>query len=334
MTKPKPAKPSVEESGEHPFIAPKELMRIYAMMTLSRRFDEACGRMLASGTIPPHYHSGIGQEALMVASVAPLRPSDQMIYTHRGYGHLLAKGVSLREIALDMFFRAGGTNNGFGGVMHVNRPDLGIPGREGVFGTRFGIAAGLAMASQRRRTGQVTVCFYGEAAGARGILYEALNMAVLWSLPVIYIAENNGWSVSSRTEWLYPQSRMSRVWRGFEIPVSVIDGNDVEAVYDAVSTAVERARGGFGPSVIEGMTYRVDPHIWWDDAAYQSPDEIAMWREKDPIHQFESRLLEIGVPKDQLERTDEDSRREVDEVFAAVESAKSPAWPNGKIDEC
>lgn len=334
MTRRNRTKSGLEQSVEHPSIAPDKLLRIYATMMLSRRFDEACGRMLAAGTVPPHYHSGIGQEALMVASVAPLRPSDQMIYTHRGYGHLLAKGVSLREIALDMFFRAGGTNNGFGGVMHVNRPDLGVPGREGVFGTRFGIAAGLAMASQRRHNDQVTVCFYGEAAGARGLLYEALNMAVLWSLPVIYIAENNGWSVSTRTEWLYPQSRMSRVWRGFEIPVSVVDGNDVEAIYYAVNTAVERARRGLGPSVIEGLTYRIDPHIWWDDAAYQSLDEIAMWREKDPIHQFESRLLEMGVPKNQLERADEDARREVDEAFAAVESARSPIWPSGKVDEC
>src|SRR5260370_35660709 len=122
-------------------------------------------------------------------------------------------------------------------------------------------------------------------------------MAVLWSLPVIFIAENNGWSVSSRTEWLYPKSRMSGVWRGFEIPVSVVDGNDAEAIYAEVGSAVQRARQGLGPAVIEGLTYRVDPHIWWDDAAYQSPDEIAMWREKDPIRHLEARLIESGVSK-------------------------------------
>lgn len=270
----------------------------------------------------------------MVASVAPLRASDQMIYTHRGYGHLLAKGVSLREIALDMFFRAGGTNEGFGGVMHVNRPDIGVPGREGVFGTRFGIAAGLAIAAQRRGVDDVVVCFYGEAAGARGILYEALNMAVLWSLPVIFIAENNGWSVSSRTEWLYPESRMSRVWTGFEIPVTVIDGNDAEAIYSVVSTAVQRARKGSGPSVIEGLTYRVDPHIWWDDAAYQSPEEIAMWRGKDPIKQLERRLLLGGVPKTELERLDAAATEQVKDALFEVETSALPTWPSGRVREC
>lgn len=270
----------------------------------------------------------------MVASVAPLRATDQMIYTHRGYGHLLAKGISLKEVALDMFFRTGGTNGGYGGVMHVNRPELGIPGREGVFGTRFGIAIGLAMASKMRGRDDVTVCFYGEAAGARGILYEALNMAVLWSLPVIFIAENNGWSVSSRTEWLYPNARMSRVWRGFEIPVSVIDGNDAEAVYAEVTSALERGRKGMGPSVIEGLTYRIDPHIWWDDAAYQSQDEIAMWREKDPIRHLEARLIEHGVPATVLERKDADAASQVEEAFSVVAAAQVPVWPSGRPSEC
>src|SRR3954447_21505228 len=118
-------------------------MDVYATMAVSRAFDAECGRRLAAGQILPHYHSGAGQEALMVASVKPLRVSDRIVYTHRGYGHLLAKGISLREIALDMLMKRGGTNHGVGGVMHVNRADLGVPGREGVFGTRFGIAAGL-----------------------------------------------------------------------------------------------------------------------------------------------------------------------------------------------
>src|SRR5262249_34972860 len=142
-----------------------DYLKIYRNMLLSRGFDRRCNAILLTGKIVPHFHSGVGQEALMVASVAPLRPTDQMIYTHRGYGHLLAKGVSLREIALDTFMKAGGTNNGLGGNMHVARPDLGIPGREGVFGTRFGIAIGLALAQILDQSDAVTVCFYGEAAG-------------------------------------------------------------------------------------------------------------------------------------------------------------------------
>jgi len=305
----------------------EELASAYRTMMLSRRFDERLGDLNRHGVSVPHYHSGAGQEALMVVAVAPLRKTDQMIYTHRGYGHLLAKGISLREIALDLFMKAGGTNYGLGGVMHVNRPDLGVPGREGVFGGRFAIAAGLALAAKLDGRDDVTVCFYGEAAGARGILYEALNMAVLWKLPVIYIAENNGWSFSSRTEWLFPEGRMSRVWRGFEIPVEVIDGNDAEAVFAAVSQAVARARAGEGPSVIEALTYRLEPHIWRDRAAYQPADEIAAWRERDPIPRAARRLRELGVSQEEVDAIERSAEDEVKRTFAAVEAAPTATWP-------
>lgn len=301
-------------------------LEAYRLMMVSRGFDARCGEMLEKGEPVPHFHSGIGQEALMVASVLPLRPSDTMIYTHRGYGHLLAKGVSIREIALDTFMKAGGTNNGLGGNMHVSRPDIGVVGREGVFGTRFSVALGTALASSLQDKDDVTLCFYGEAAGARGILYESLNMAVLWKLPVVYIAENNGWSFSSRTEWLFPAARMSKVWRGFDIPVEEFDGNDTDATYDAVCRAVERARNGEGPSVLEGLTYRVDPHIWFDKATYQSKSEIEHWRTKDPVALTRRRLLERGVPESEIADAEKAAAVEVEEAFDAVAAASYATW--------
>jgi acetoin:2,6-dichlorophenolindophenol oxidoreductase subunit alpha len=307
-------------------LATEAYLGMFRTMLLSRRFDEACAALLRAGKPVPHFHSGIGQEALMVAAVAPLRRDDQMIYTHRGYGHLLAKGVSLREIALDTFMKRGGTNNGLGGNMHVARPDLGIPGREGVFGTRFGIATGLALAQVLDRADAVTVCFYGEAAGARGILYESLNMAVLWKLPIIYIAENNGWSFSSRTEWLFPNGKMTRVWRGFEIPVEEFDGNDPEVTYTTVVRALDHARSGAGPVVLEGLTYRLDPHIWYDPADYQPEAEIARWRERDPLAIARRRLLERGVTADRIQTLEHDSAREVEEVMREAERAPWAGW--------
>jgi TPP-dependent pyruvate/acetoin dehydrogenase alpha subunit len=297
----------------------------YRLMVTSRLFDEECTRLLEDGVAVPHYHSGVGQEALMVASVLPLRQSDKIIYTHRGYGHLLAKGVPLDEIALDMFMKRGGTNYGLGGVMHVSRPDLGVPGREGVFGTRFGLATGLGLAASLKDDDAVTVCFYGEAAGARGILYEALNMCKLWKLPVVFVAENNGWSFTSRTEWLFPSSQMSDVWRGF-VPVEVVDGNDTEAVWDAVSGAVDQARAGAGPSVVEGMTYRVDPHIWFDRADYQPADEIAQWRERDPVSRSRTRLVELGVDDPTLKAVHDQAEQEVLSAFAAVSASEDATW--------
>ena len=267
----------------------------------------------------------------MVASVFPLRTTDQIIYTHRGYGHLLAKGVSILEIVLDTFMKAGGTNYGLGGNMHVTRPDLGIPGREGVFGTRFGIAAGIALAAQLNNSDQVTLCFYGEAAGARGILYESLNMAVLWKLPVVFIAENNGWSFSSKTKWLFPQSRMSRVWRGFDIPVVEFDGNDVEATYSAVSQAINLAREGNGPSVIEGITYRVDPHIWYDDAHYQSNDEISLWESRDPIEIARQKLIERSVDPATLDQIVDLAFNQVCDAFEIAENSPEATWNDSKL---
>jgi TPP-dependent pyruvate/acetoin dehydrogenase alpha subunit len=311
-------------------VGAERLTSAYQTMVLSRRFDERMGDLNRRGVPVPHYHSGVGQEALMVAAVAPLRKTDQMIYTHRGYGHLLAKGISLREIALDLFMKTGGTNHGLGGVMHVNRPDLGVPGREGAFGGRFAIAAGLAMAAQLDGRDDVTVCFYGEAAGARGVLYEALNMAVLWKLPVIYIAEHNGWSVSSRTEWLYPEGLMSRVWRGFEIPVDVIDGNDAEAVFTTVERAVARARAGEGPSVIEAMTYRLDPHIWTDKATYQPAEEIAERWKQDPVKRLAERLLELGVAQAELDAIAVSAQEEVERTFLVVDAAPLATREDGR----
>jgi TPP-dependent pyruvate/acetoin dehydrogenase alpha subunit len=306
------------------------LLGAYRTMVVSRRFDERCGALVQAGDFVPHYHSGIGQEALMVASVTPLRAGDQIIYTHRGYGHLLAKGVSLREVALDTFMKLGGTNHGFGGNMHVARPDLGVPGREGVFGTRFGIAAGLGLAAVRRGAGDVVVCYYGEAAGARGILYESLNMAVLWRLPIVYIAENNGWSVQSRTEWLYPGGRMTRAWRGFDIPVEEFDGNDAVTVHDTVAAAVARARAGDGPSVLEGITFRMAPHIWWDDASYVPEEELERWRERDPLRLAAERLRALGVGSDELAAAEGAAREEVEAAFAAVDAAPDATWQTAK----
>lgn len=298
----------------------------YRSMLLSRRLDERCSAMLEAGQPVPHFHSGVGQEALSVAAAGALREDDQMIYTHRGVGHLLGKGVPVREIVLDLFLRAGGTNDGLGGVLHVSRPDLGVPGREGVFGTRFGISVGMALAAKRRGSDAAVMCFYGEAAGARGQLYEALNMAVLWSLPIVFVAENNGWSFSSRTEWLFPESRMSRVWRGFEIPVEEVDGNDAEAVMRRVDEALGRARAGRGPSVLEGLTYRIDPHIYWDEDRYRSAEEISAWAARDPLARSRARLEELGLSAAELEAVETSAGAELDAAFQAAERAPDPVW--------
>lgn len=221
--------------------------------------------------------------------------------------------------------KAGGTNNGLGGVMHVNDPKLGVPGREGVFGTRFGIAAGLGLAAQLLGEQSVVVCYYGEAAGARGPLYEALNMCRLWNLPVVFVAENNGWSFTSRTEWLFPSGRMTDAWRSF-LPVTVVDGNDVEAVYSAMTQAVDLARSGRGPSMVEGLTYRLAPHIWFDEAHYQPTDELELRRFDDPLPRLEKRLSDSGDSQSSQSALRAEMAAVVHDAFAAAESSPEADW--------
>jgi TPP-dependent pyruvate/acetoin dehydrogenase alpha subunit len=274
----------------------EKALEIYELMLTSRVFDEYVNARIDAGDSAPHFHSGVGQEALSVAGASALRKDDYLIYGHRGYAHLIAKGVPLRTLMLDMMHKAGGSNDGFGGILHVAQPSSGIVGRNGAFGTNFGISAGLGISALKQKNGRVTMLYYGEAAGARGPLYEALNLAVLWKLPVVLVAENNGYSISSRTETLYPHGRMSAVWRGFDIPVEVIDGNDALAVYEACTRAVDHARRGEGPSVLEGLTYRIDPHrpVIDNHLLYRSADEIESWRKRDPLRLAEQALTSKG----------------------------------------
>lgn len=273
------------------------LRKAYEVMLLSRILDEFCeGEFVHKGVNLRHYHSGIGQEALSVAGAIGLRKTDYLFYTHRGVASLLAKGIPLDKAMRDLFFKTGGTNDGSGSIMHAYDPELGIVGRNGVFGSRFTIASGLALASKTRKTKNVTVCYYGEAAGARGLYYEALNMAVLWSLPIIFIGENNGFSVNSRTNEIYATGDLSSMWKGFNIPVIKFDGNDLKTCMEVVESAIDRARNGKGPSVLEGITYRVSEHIPFEDhLSYRELEEIQEWVEKDPIKKARNDLISVGL---------------------------------------
>jgi pyruvate dehydrogenase E1 component alpha subunit len=302
---------------------------LYAAMLRSRTLDDFVEERLAAGDAAPHFHSGTGQEALTVGAALALTARDKLLYTHRGYGQLLARGLPLSALLRDLLCRTGGTNDGFGSVLHVHAPELGLPGREGVFGTRFTIGAGLALAERLAGSEAVVLCFYGEAAGSRGPLYEALNLAVLWALPLVLVAENNGFSVSSRTGSLYPRGRMSAVWRGFGIPVAEVDGNDAEEVWSAVSDAVGHAREGRGPAIVEGLTYRVAPHIPGDrEAEYREPWEARGWARRDPLAGLAARLEDRGwLTAEARAELARGLRAEVEEAWRDAVAAPPPGRP-------
>ncbi|MHB8279761.1 MAG: thiamine pyrophosphate-dependent dehydrogenase E1 component subunit alpha [Candidatus Humimicrobiaceae bacterium] len=303
-----------------------EALKAYELMLRSRSLDEFCEKLESEGVWVPQFHSSIGQEALSVGAAIDLHQSDYLIYTHRGYGSLLTKGVSLESIMKDMFIRKGGTNEGFGSVMHTVAPDKGIIGREGVFGTRFTIAAGLGISMKIRNRNDVVVCPYGEAVASRGLFYEALNMCVLWKLPVIFVGEHNGFTVNTRTENAYATGDLSSMWKGFDIPVRKIDGNDFNIVRSSINEAVERARQGKGPSIVEGVTYRISAHIPGEDhLAYRTEEEIKEWQKKDPIEREKRDLLNYGTlteGKDKIMR--ESLKKEVEEAYKAAINSPLP----------
>lgn len=276
-------------------ISDATLLEGYRHMLTSRALDDACKQRVAEGLSAWNFHSGTGQEATSVALAAGLTDDDFYLYTHRDYGGLLTRGVPLESLLADMLFRTSGTNRGFGGIMHVVDPARGIVGRNGVFGSRYGIALGLGLGLKRHsRNGCVMVSF-GEAEGSRGPLYEALNVACLWQLPVVFVAVNNGFSVSARTADLFAGGDMSTLWKGFPLPVLRVDGNDFETVAASSMALYERARRGGGPSFLECQTYRIDAHIPRDTQPYRTPDEVAVWRRKDPVARLEQSLKERGL---------------------------------------
>ncbi len=304
-----------------------ETLTAYRLMLTSRVIDDRCQELVVDGGFVPNYHSGRGQEALSVAlGFAPER-RDYLLYTYRDFGALLAKGVTITELVADLLLKVTGTTKGFGGIMHVVAPQHGIVGRNGVFGSRFGIAIGLALASVRLNEDRVVVCAFGEAEASRGPLYEALNMACLGNLPVLFVAQNNGFAIAARTQDMFASGDMSGMWQGAPLPVTTVDGNEWEAVYQAVEVGLRHCRDGLGPYFLEAFTYRIDAHFPDDDdSRYRTVQEVDEWRAKDPITCCEVAFLEQGILDDDgIKRV----RAEVeDSVNAAIAEATAAAEPN------
>ena len=282
-----------------------KLVEAYRLMLLSRAIDEACVDLAHKGVAVPNYHGARGQEALYAGVGVALQPADQLLYNYRAFATLLAKGITLEELAADLLMNARGTSRGHGGIMHVTAPERGIPGRNGVFGSKFGIALGLAQEIVLRRREAAVVCMFGEAEGNRGGLYEAMNIAALRRLPILFVAENNGYAVAAPTDLLYCTGDMSGPLSGFPMPVLKIDGNDVAAVATEATRLADRARRGEGPAFLECMTVRLDPHHLHDDQSrYRDAHALkAAWKQE-PIARARDLMLRLGLGDDELQRED------------------------------
>ncbi len=301
------------------------LVEMFRRMLLIRTFDSQLPVLSTQNLIKGSSHACIGQEATAVGACLALAPTDYVTSTHRGHGHTIAKGADVKAMMAELLGRVDGCCHGKGGSMHIADFSIGMLGANGIVGGGIGIATGAALSSSIRKTGQVTLCFFGEGAINQGILLECGNMAAVWKLPLILLCENNQFSMSTRPDDVTSIRDLSKRAEGLGIPGAAVDGMDVLAVYESVVASVARARAGDGPSFIEARSYRFEGHFLGDGLKYRSQDELASWRQRDPVAAWRNRLIDAGVlTAQQADRV----MGEVEaEVRCAIEFAKASPFP-------
>lgn len=298
------------------------LRTMYRIRTLEQMLD----RLFAEGRVHGTMHLCVGQEATAVGAVSALRPSDYLITTHRGHGELLAKGADPRLILAEFLGKDAGYCHGLGGSMHIAATELGDLGANGIVGAGISIAAGVGLAIKMRGWDHVVLDIFGDGASNEGGFHEALNLASVWKLPVVFLCENNLYGMSMPIGHAVNIEHLSERAAAYGIPGSTHDGNDVLAVYNAVQQALDRARSGGGPSLVECVTYRWMGHSKSDQNRYRTRDEIERWKLRDPIARFRNTLLEqhaLTEHEANLLETEADA-----EIADAVSFADSCAEPS------
>lgn len=303
----------------------EKIVDMYTKLLMIRIFEEGYEQLYLQGNMPGWAHLSIGQEAVAVGVCAALRKTDYIVSTHRGHGHCIAKGCEMKYMMAELYGKATGYCKGKGGSMHIANFDINMLGANGIVGGGLSIACGAGLSSKILGTDQVTVCFFGDGAGAQGVFHESLNLASLWNLPVIFLAENNQYAEYALFSGHTNVKDIALRAAGYGIPGVVVDGMDVLEVYQATVTAVKRARKGEGPTLLECKTYRFRGHFIGDLEGYRSKEEIELWKKKDPIQLMEQFILGKGyLLKEQLE----DIRVKIEERFQdAVKFSESSPFP-------
>jgi len=313
----------------------KDLSQDDAIMMLRnmiriRRFEEKLSVLFKRGKLPGFVHLYTGEEAIAVGACSALRTDDRITSTHRGHGHLIAKGARVDRMMAELFGRVDGYCRGKGGSMHIVSFELGIIGTNGIVGGGIPIGTGSAWADRHLGRDNVTIVFFGDGASNQGVFFESMNIASVWGLPVIFVCENNGYTEWTPTSELTAGNIVDRA-APMGIPGESVDGNDVVAMRFAVERAVERARKGEGPTLIEAKSYRWNGHNEGEEAfagAYRPDEEQAAWRERDPILAFGERLVENEwLSRDEWAAIDSDEQAQIE---AAVEFAENSPFPDAE----
>jgi len=309
----------------------EKLVEMYTKLLTIRRFEERSLELLHAGELPGAVHAYIGEEAVAVGVCANLRPDDRITSTHRGHGHIIAKGGDVKLMMAELFGRETGYCKGKGGSMHIADFSIGILGACGIVGGGLPIATGSGLAAKLQGSDQVTVCFFGDGAANQGSFHESVNLASIWKLPVIYVCENNRYAVTTPASYALSVKDVADRKAAYGIPGAVVDGQDVVAVHEATAEAVSRARSGSGPSLVECKTYRYMGHVGGEEifrgVPYRTNEEIDEWkRNKDPITNFEASLVKMGaLTREEAAGIDQQIKTQLDEAVSFAKQSPLPA---------
>lgn len=303
-----------------------KIIDMYKTMLRIRKFEEKAMNLFAGGKIPGFVHLYIGEEAVATGVAANLDTQDYITSTHRGHGHIIAKGGNLKFMMAELFGKAAGYCKGKGGSMHIADASRGILGANGIVGAGQNIAVGAGLSIKYKGTDQVCVCFFGDGSTNQGTFHEALNLASIWKLPVVFVCENNLYGISmSQSRHQAIQDIADRAI-AYNIPGVAVDGNDVFAVYEAAKVAVKRARDKQGPTLIECKTYRHRGHFEGDPGLYKPEDEQRDWLAKDPIKRLESFIVENKIQSDaEIDVINEEVTKEILDAIEFAENSPEPS---------
>jgi pyruvate dehydrogenase E1 component alpha subunit len=324
--------PTPTELGLPPtpeFAAPLDdelALRLYTLMQRLRRFEKRAYDLFMQNLVKGTSHLSLGQEAIAAAFGIAMRPGDWTFATYRGHAHTLARGAPMDAAMAELLGRSNGLLAGKGGSMHLTSVEHGAMGSYAIVGAHLTIANGAAWSAQLRGTDQVAVCFFGDGTTNIGAFHEALNLAAVWRLPVVFVCENNLWMeytpIGSVTAVPRPAADRAAAY-GLE-PI-LVDGNDVAALYEAAVESLDRARTGGGPSLVEAVTYRHGGHSRADPAKYRGAEEVAVWMDRDPVETYRSHLMKAGVAAAALEEIEAAAQREVDAATQAAKDGPAPS---------
>ena len=306
-------------------LEPSELLAMYHDMVRIREFEESCPKLYSQGKMGGFLHLYSGQEAVGVGVAHAIHREDYMVSAYREHGLIIAKGAAPKHVMAELFGKATGVSKGKGGSMHMFNESLRFMGGYGIVGGHLPLAVGVGYAILYRESDEVVVCLFGDGATNQGVFHEAMNMAALYHVPVVFLCENNGYGIGTSVERASAVEQLYKKSCAYEVPGQQVDGMDVLAVYEAVRLAVQKAREGGGPTYIEARTYRFRGHSISDPGTYRSEQEKKIWKERDPIPNFAAWLVREGhATREEIETIDAEERAGIQAAIEFAEQSPDP----------